>query len=477
MSTAFLTYYGQDPWSNIDKNQRTWYDPTLQMLYRRNTVYSNGLVPYVTQPLLPMNAQEMVFPMVFDFEPEIGEITEPRMTTVAPSGLDSKQVRVRSTRYAFATAYDKYDEYISFWRNATASGGDSRSAIKGLIQERVGRALQETLDLLIRNAFLSTPYISLPNDKTSASDLDPADKFSLNMVDDAILRAQSQYVWNNPSGGAQNLMCIGTPGQGYDIMTEAPSSSKWIELQKYTSQTPFNRYEIGSYHNSRHFNTTANVLWNCGPITQQKKIIAAANYRDGAPNPATDKVDGVYEVGQADSGVVRYIQLEAFAPGDFVVGENVTIHRRRNQAAQVTAQPQLRVLDAPCYDDADMVTRRIVSIDADNDRLVLDRPLMRPFNVEVATTGTGVATPASGCYGFVTRGLNLHANVMIAAPGGVVCGVFQPPRIYSPQPIDLYQSVWQVGYDMYLKFQVIKPEAFEVFITSGSARIATKKQI
>ena len=160
-----------------------------------------------------------------------------------------------------------------------------------------------------------------------------------------------------------------------------------------------------------------------------------------------------------------------------MVGENVTIHRRRNQAAQVTAQPQLRVLDAPCYDDADMVTRRIVSIDADNDRLVLDRPLMRPFNVEVATTGTGVATPASGCYGFVTRGLNLHANVMIAAPGGVVCGVFQPPRIYSPQPIDLYQSVWQVGYDMYLKFQVIKPEAFEVFITSGSARIATKKQI
>jgi hypothetical protein len=424
-----------------------------------------------------MNAQEMVFPMVFDFEPEIGEITEPRMTTVAPSGLDSKQVRVRSTRYAFATAYDKYDEYISFWRNATASGGDSRSAIRGLIQERVGRALQETLDLLIRNAFLSTPYISLPNDKQTAADLDQSDKFSLQAVDDAILRAQSQYVWNNPSGGAQNLMCIGTPGQGFDLMTEAPASSKWIELQKYTSQTPFNRYEIGSYHNSRHFNTPANILWNCGPITTQSKIKAAANYRDGAPDPSTTKVDGVYEVGQADSNVVRYIQLDTGMAATFSVGDMVTIHRRRNQAAQVSAQPQLRVLDAPCYDDPDMVTRRIVSINAGADRITLDKPLMRPFNVEVDTAGNGVATPASGCYGFVTRGLNLHANVMIAAPGGVVCGVFQPPRIYSPQPIDLYQSVWQVGYDMYLKFQVIKPEAFEVVITSGSSRIATKKQV
>ena len=471
---TLLTYYGTDPWMNIDKNQRAWYDPTLQSMYRKSTVYADGIVPYAVQPLLPMNASQMTFTSVYDFEPNTTEQTEMRMLNVAPASLDSRAVTVTKARYAFATAYDKYDTYISYWR----SQNQSNASFQSLIQERVARVLQESLDLLIRNAFLSTPFVTLANNRATAADIVQGDKFSLTMVDDAILRAQTQNVFTAPSGtNGASIMCIGTPGQGYDIMTDM--SNRWIELQKYTSQTPFNSYEIGSYHNSRHFSTNNNILWNCGAITKQCAMVEARTYQDGAPDPATTTVDGVYKVGQAGAAH-RDLKLVDFAAGDFVVGDMVTIHKVRTSSAEAAAKPSLRVEGAPKYDDGNTLLRRIVAVDATANTIVLDKPLMRDFDKEISATGAGDAfcnptlSSGSGVYGFVTKGVNLHVNVMVSAPGGVVCGVFQPPRIYAPKPIDLFENVYQVGYDMYLKYQVIKPEAFEVFVTGGKARVTNK---
>lgn len=472
MAEVLQTYYGVDPWENISQNQRVWYDPILQQLFRRQTVYSNGLIPFATQPLLPVNASEMIIPMVYDFEPSTAALGL-RHTNVAPQQLDSRQVRINSTRYGFATAYDKYDTYISYWKQA--GGGTGPAAMTGLIRERVGRVLQESLDLLIRNAFLSTPYIRCAGDKTAAT-LTKADRFDLAYIDDAFLRGQYQDVMDPSTGMGNNLAVIGAPAHTYDIVT-GPANSKWIELQKYTSQTPFNQYEIGSYHNSRFFSTRANTLWNCGATKYQKKITAAALPRDGAPNPNTDKVDSVYEVGQHDASMKHYIQLEAWAVGDadsFAVGDMVTLHKRRVTAGQAAAAPAIKVTDAPPFDDPDTVVRRIVAIDDGNNRIVLDKPIMRDYTFKVADDGSGAADNAGAQYGWVTKGINLHAAIMIAAPGGVVCGTFAPPRIYEPQPLDLFQSVWQIGWDMYMKFQVIKPEVFEVVITAGTSRVAMK---
>lgn len=475
---TLLTYYGTDPWQYIDQNQRKWYDPTLQSMYRKRTVYADGIVPYATQPLLPMNAQTMIFTSVYDFEPNTTE-QAPRQINVAPASLESRQVQVTSTRYAFATAYDKYDDYISYWRTS----GQANSALQGLIQERVGRVLQESIDLLIRNAFLSTPYLSLANGKATAADIVQTDKFTLAMVDDAILRAQSQNVFTAPSGtNGASVMCIGTPGHQYDIMTESPTTSRWTELQKYTSQTVFNQYEIGSYHNSRHFSTPNNILWNCGAVQTQVKLRAAHSYQDGSPDPATSTVDGVYRVGQLTGAgsIRRNLAVADFTvgtgAGQLAVGDMITISKVLNQAAETALKPSLRVTGAPKYDDGETLLRRIIALDATPGActITIEKPLMRDFAVEINNVGTGAATPGSTVWGFVTKGVNLHVNIMVSEPGGIVCGVFKPPRIYAPKPIDLYENVYMVGYDMYLKFQLIKPEAFEVFVTGGKARIGTK---
>jgi hypothetical protein len=463
----YSTYYSTDPWSNISTNQRTWYDPILKAQYRRNTVYT-GMVPYATQPMLPTNAPSMVFNFAYDFHANTDAASSLRYNEVAPAYMDGFQVQIDFTRYQWASAFDKYDQLISYWRDVGGNQGLSR-----IIQERVARELQETTDLLIRNAFLGTNFITLASTSyTGADQIKTGDSFTLPMVDQAILRAQTTNVWTEPVPGMQagDLLCIGTPGQHYDVITSDAATNRWIELRKYRDLTPFNKYEVGSYHSSRHLQTPANVLWNCGKTTVTTNISAAAGPLDGAPDPASTKVDGVYKVGQAGTGATHSITVVSSAT--FAVGDMVSIHKKKVQSAAAAAKPKLLVSGAPVFDEGTKVERRIVSI-PDSTHIVLNKPLLVDFQTEIASTGTGAASAGSGVYGFVTKGVNLHVNIMIAEQNGVVCGVCVPPRVYAPQPIDLFQSVYRVGWDAFWKFQVVRPEAFEVFVTAGTMREAS----
>lgn len=464
------TVYGNDPWTNIETNQRTWYDPTLSAVYRQNTLYTN-MIPYASQNLLPMNAKSMVFNFMYDYATQIDPSPSLRYFEKDPAYIDGMQVEIGFERYQWQTALDKYDSMISYWRQNGEAG------LMPIIRERIGRNMVESMDLLIRNAFLSTTYVNLPSSGyTGADQLTQSDKFTLDMVDDSILRAQVQNAFAPPAPGLNSgqILCVGSPGQHYDIITEPTGTSKWIELQKYTSQTPFNRYEIGAYHNSRHMTTNANILWNCGATTYSKTITTAADALDGAPDPATTKVDGVYKVGQAGANATHYLQLNSVA--GVQVGQIVTIHKRKNQSADVAANPKLRVLGAPKFDDGWFITRRVVSVDAVNGRIAVDRPLLLDYTKEINASGTGAEQAGTGVYGFVTFGLSLHVNIMIAQPNAIVCGVMAPPRFYAPAPIDTYDSVYRFAWDAYMKYQLIKPEAYEIFVTSGTVRVKDQKQ-
>lgn len=459
----FITNYGVDPWENIDRNQRTFYDPTLRAIYRQNTVYTN-MVKYATQPMAQGN-RTMVFNSVFDYETTgIEPTADLRYDEGAPAYLDSRSQSLTFERYRWQTAMDKADELINYW--------NTPNGVLKVINERVGRNLVDTTDKLIRNAFLTSRNINLPSSSmTGANQVTTNDKFSLAMVDEEILRAQSQNAWSPAAPGLEGgtVVCIGTPGQHYDVMTE--SNGQWVERQKYASLIPYNQFELGSYHGSRHFFTNRNILWNCGTTTVQAEISTAAGPLAGS-DPSV-LVDGVYAVGQA--GSVPYITLKSGTNmALFTVGDIVTVHKSTNQSAAVTANPKLRVLGAPRFDEATAIERRIVAIDAGNRRLSFDKPLLVDYTTEVATTGTGVATPSSGCFGFVTKGVHLHINLMLSAPDGIIAGVSVPPRFYAPAPIDLFQSVYRFGWDAFWKFQLYKPEAFSIFVTAGSAKIGNR---
>lgn len=462
--------YGLDPWDKMDKNQRSVFDPALQGVFRQNTVYTD-LIPYVNQDLGAKRTTKLTMNFVFDYEIHTAPQPNMRYNEVEPAYLDSKQVEIGIERHQWMTAVDKYDQMVTYWTEGGAAG------IMPVVRNRIGVQMTGTFNRLIRNAFLSTVgYMGLPNNSyTGADQITASDIFTVDMIDDAILRGQTQNMMS-PIGPlpAGSLLCVGTPGQHYDVIRSNDPNNRWVKFSQYNSQgiERFNSYDIGAYHSSRHLATNENILWNCGKTTTQTDITAAAGEADGAPDPATTKVDGVYMVGQTTSSVVHYVTVASTA--GFNVGDLVTIHTQKNQAADVTANPKIRVLGAPKFDGDPFITRTIVKI-VDGTKLAFDQPLQVNFKTEVATSGTGVATPSSGCYGFVTKGLSLHVNVMIAQPYGVVAGVLQPPKFYAPAPIDTHQSVYRYGWDAYLKYQLFRPEAFEVFVTAGTYRNRTVK--
>lgn len=457
-----LTYYGTDPWENVDKNQRQWYDPLLQQIFRRQTVYT-GLVPYATQPMLDARTTRMTITMTLDFHPDFSEIGL-RQLDGSPMGLDSKSVDIVFTRYGGVTQYHKYDPMISYWQQ------NGQTGLVPIIQDKLGRNIVEVHDLLIRNAFLSSPYVTLAGTSyTGCDQLTDNDKFDLDMVTDSILRAQTQNVLTspNPAMASGSLLFIDTPGQINTIQKD----TDWVTWQQYGNAVrAFNSYEVGSYKSSRHLMTGANVLWNCGAKTAQTTLAASRTYQDGSPDPDTTRVDEVYATGQ--SGATH--DVEVADSSGFSVGDMVTFHKKFATAAQVAAKPKLRALGSPLYDDGLSVTRRVVAV-PDGTHVQIDQPLGVDFTTEVNTNGSGAASPSSGVYGWMTKGRSLHVSIAIAGPNGVVAGVAQPPQLYAPPAVDDWVSVHRFSWDAYEKFQLFRPEVFEVFVTSGVARVATYK--
>ena len=92
-----------------------------------------------------------------------------------------------------------------------------------------------------------------------------------------------------------------------------------------------------------------------------------------------------------------------------------------------------------------------MGIDAGNNRLELNKPLMKPH--------------ASGDY--VTNGLDIHMSIVHGGPA-VVYGIGEAPGVIVPPTFDDLMMVQRIGWRGYLKFQMFRPEFFEVCLSAGS---------
>ena len=76
MAGEFLTHYSNDPSIQIETNKAAggnYWDPLLRTLYRQQTIYANGLVPFAMQQL-PGGAQSMTVTYDMDFHPDTTEL-------------------------------------------------------------------------------------------------------------------------------------------------------------------------------------------------------------------------------------------------------------------------------------------------------------------------------------------------------------------------------------------------------------------
>jgi len=448
---TFDTYYPDNPWSGISTNQREWYDPALRDIYYSQALYNRFVTTQFDVNGMPENPSMTITSLMLphgNFDP-----INFRALWMNSSRIDTFARTIAFQRYAAKMAMHKHDRAITYWQQDRVGG------LINILNRGLGHMMTNIMDALARNAFLDNAFSLYGG--ASASEVDFSDisaytgkTLTTRLIDDIHLgMAERNVPYASGFNGVQNnIICITSPGVVADLQYEASAggnANAWIDVMKYADPSRIIRGEVGTYHHVRFVRTPRAILYNCGPVDAQTTLAAAANAGDGAPDPSTTNVLGVKKMGQP-SGVTNYITVAdetGFAAGDYI-----SIHTDRTNDFGVT--------DGADYRDGTKQEFRIVSIDAPNNRLVLDKPLMTDFATDLG----------SGVYGYVTKGKHIHTAIFIGGTDGVVMGVNQPPRVYSPPPVDDFNSIFRFSFDMNVGYQVFEPEVFEVWFGAGSTR-------
>lgn len=448
----FDTYYSDNPWEVIDKNQRTWYDPDLIALFRQRALFT-PTIPFVKN-MADVRATKMVMTQLMDPHPDYTALAL-RQIWMPASHVDSRQIEIEFNRYGGKVAYNTYDDLVTYWRQNNQAG------IRQIMRGALGQHMIDVLDLLARNAYLKgaidSGYIIYAGGGSDFDAISTSDVFDISTGMDIWLGMTFRNVAAalGPAGANNNIICYTTPGVIYDIQ-KGTGSDEWISVHQYADQGALLRYEVGAYKNIRFVQSPKLVLWNAGAITAQGLIDTAIHAGDGAPDPSSSKVDNVYQVGQTTAGITNYISVGSWDTGSVAnieVNDIITIHLTRTSSYGITNG--VNPFEGTSH------VRRVVGVSSSPDHIILDQPIM----IDMATDlGAGV-------YGYVTKGRNIHGSIFVGGPQGIVSGVAAPPRLHTPPPVDDFEMVQRFSWDAYIGHQSYAPEVFEVVLSAGTTRV------
>jgi len=464
-------YYGADPWTGITLNERNWYDGVLRDMYMRQAVYS----PHVTfkVDLNPPNmrrSRTITFNGLIAPRPNIAPISNRQMES-SRLYTDSWQREVTTERHGNGIAMHRESDMFSYWQSG---GGGTGFSLLPVIQQGIGQALVDHLDLLSRNSFYLHPYAMFGGTATSVGALANGDTMSTELIDNVWLQLNDTSMpfqpISQPFDVSDEILCITTPGAVHDLKREVGTGAgglNFVDVNKYTESGRQQLYsgELGWYRGTRFVKSKMAILQNVGTIVTQQALKTAVVPGQGAPDPATVKVDGVRKVGQP--GAKHYIEVTD-ASG-FAAGDQVTIHRTRHDSTSLALDKYngKGVTNGVVYDDPmkQDFTVHSVDVSATPDRIVLTEPWMM-----IEENGKGLETDlGSTVFGYITKARHVHTSTFInPQANGIVCGVSQAPVFYTPPPTDDYMSMYRLSYDFFMKFQLWEPMAYRVIFHTGA---------
>jgi N4-gp56 family major capsid protein len=402
--------------------QRDYYQLLLLETLRTKSI----LMPFcaVKRDYQGAKSGTIIYTEVYDTEPNWNGLSEQDIW-LRGAHLDSRTVNIQLEIHGDVLKFSDYSEVVQYV---------NRGDMAGLVQNKIGQNQTDYLDILARNAFLTHPNKTFAGGKADRASLTASDLFDPDLAE--LIRTHLEEnevpgVASPQDGGGEVIVCGTTPRVIHDIRTAAGSA--WIDVQNYNQTGRKFTNEAGMWGGVRFVKTNRLRLRNHGAVDQQTTLTADANAGDGAA--AT--VDVVYSPGQASS--TRYITV-ADETG-FAVGDWITLHD------QNVGSPG----DPPVESDGSQETRRIVEIDAANNRLALHKPLLKNH-----LTGD-----------YVTTGLDVHTSIFFGGPG-VVYGIGEDPHVIQPPKFDDLMMVNRYGWRGFLKFQMFRPEFFEVVESAGT---------
>ena len=452
MADPITDYYADNPVEVLDKNQRVWYDPDVLALFRTRSLFSD-IVTYARN-LADVRATSMTVTQVLEPHANWNAIAT-RQLWLPAMHIDSRSIEITFEHHGGKVAMHEYDDLVTYWKANGTQG------LRSILNNVLGANIIDVHDYLARNALIEgalnhTGYTYYAGSATDFGDMISTDVMDISIPPTIQLGMKYREVNGalNPDGSAGAVVCYTTPGVIFDLQKDPD----WVEVAKYASPGSLFKYEVGTYKNVRFVESPRLVLWNAGTVEFQAGITAAAHAGDGAPNPASVKVDGTYKVGQASGGIVNYLQLDSSPDtgtleANLQVNDIITIHTSKTSAYGATGS-------VDPFDGSNQY-RRVVSIDTGNDRICLDKPIM----ADLATIIEGAN------YGYVTKGFNVHSSIFVGGPQGVVTGVAAPIRLHTPPPIDDLESIYRFSWNDRMGHQPYAPEVFEVVFSAGSVRL------
>jgi len=457
-TSGFDTYYGDTPVQNLDKNQRKWYHPIVDTMFRQHSIF-NRLVRYYYN-LGNVNATSMEITQLMDPHANFDPLGM-RDIWMPASYVDSRAVRIGFSRYGGKVAYHEYDDMITYWKDNQGGG------VRNILQGALGQHMIDVHDYVLRNKFLNLPFQYYVGGGSDFSDLTASDVMTWQLAQEMWLGFSYRDVpmASDPSLPMRNngsILCLTSPGVIYDIQQGTTDNEDWIPVVKYADPSRALRYEVGTAKNTRYLASPRMTLWNCGNITQQLDVTAAITAGDGAPDPSSTQVDSTYYVGQTSTGrsdIKHYIQLESADLSGISVGQIITIHSDKTDEYGVT--------DGADFNDGTMHVRRVVAVNDTDNRLTLDRPIMIDFSTELE----------SGVYAYVTIGGHVHASLFMAGPDAVVMGVGRAPVMKAPPPVDDFAQVFRFSWNGYEGANFYRPEVAEIAFSAGSTRVVGARSI
>jgi len=403
--------------------QRTYYEGVLMDTIRTKSI----MVPFcqIKEDFRAKDTGTMVFSEVYDTSPNWNALTENSLW-LSGTHLDTRSVSLALEIHGDVLKYSDYTDALNYLNK-----GD----FKGLVNDKIGVNVTETLDILARNAFLAHPSKVFGGGLRAnrlailATDLFLPDIAELARTH--LEEAEVPGVAATQDTDLQTIVCVTTPRVIHDIRTAA--ASNWLSINQYNDATKKFTGEVGSWNGVRFIRTNRLRMLNHGAVTQQTTLSAPTVKGQGAA--AT--VDMVYSPGQ--NGSVRTVPF-TLATG-FAVGDTVTIHSVLVGGG--ATKP-------PIETDGTQETRRIVAIAGLN--ISFDKPLLKEH--------------ASG--DLVTKGIPIHASIFMGGPA-VVYGIAERPTPVFPPKMDDLMMVNRIGWRGFFKFQQFRPEWIECHETSGTS--------
>jgi N4-gp56 family major capsid protein len=397
---------------------RPYYQAQLLDVLRARTIFQQYVRPVVD--FAAVDTKQIVFSEVYDLHPAIGTLGE-GVPFVEGAFLDGTQYTIEVSEHGNVVKTNRFHTTTQFWNSGN---------FKSLVREKLGRNLVESIEIMARNAFLTTgnSYYSdagagaAPTDRAGVAtdDIFVPDYADLSRTN---LESRNALGLNDPDN---SIVCIVHPRQERDIRNAA--GSEWKDVMLYADSRRILRGEAGMLDGVRYVKNNFCRLPNAGAQVAQTSLDAASVKGQGGPD--SDK-----------ASLLKYVQCPAtddLVALGFAVGQEVTVHDQNLGAAVLETDPTAE-------------HRVITQVDNTNKRLYFDKPLLVSHN--------------AGAY--ITEARDLYTATVIGGPS-VLWGVAALPSVIVPPVIDDFGRINRISWYGIFDFHLVRDHHVEVWTTAAS---------